>query len=120
MLPRRASRGAPLRSIRFFLEMGAGEELLRQILRIVYDRADDQQDLAVRLRDFVEILREYGIGAVRNSVLAQISGLHMGCHHMQRAWPHRLGTSLRRFGSARKSGAAARKTKHAAAAPAQS
>src|ERR1700680_4684127 len=70
---RRADRRAPLRSIRFFLEMGAGEKLLRQILRIVDDRADDQQCLAVRFRDLVKILGEHRIGAVWHSILAQVS-----------------------------------------------
>src|SRR6185369_16922229 len=84
MLSRRADRRAPLRSIRFFLEMGAGEELLRQILWIVHDGADDQQGLAVRLRDFIEVLRQHGVGAIWHAILAQISGLQMGGYDVQR------------------------------------
>src|SRR2546430_2626538 len=113
-LSRRAGRRAPFGSVRFLLEMCAGEKLLLKVLGIVHDGANDQQCFAVRFRDLVDILGQHGIRTVGNSVLAQIARLHASRYQMELTWPNGLW-SFGSLGAARESNASPWEAEHAAA-----
>ena len=71
---RPARRRIPLRPVALELEVRARVERLRQVLRIVDDRDDEQPDVAVRMRrQAIEVLRDRRVLAVGNAVLPQVS-----------------------------------------------
>src|SRR5215472_2673045 len=82
-LPRLASRRSPSSGVGLFLEVSAGDELLLQILRIVDDGRHDEPRIAIRLIGAIEILGKDRIAAIRHTVLAQISGAHVGGNHFE-------------------------------------
>src|SRR5271169_835282 len=81
----------PIRTVWFLFKVRAGDELLREILRIVNQRLYNQILLPVGLLDRVEIFCHQGIRAVRYSILAQIAGSEPRGHHFKRSsragWP---------------------------------
>src|SRR5689334_712235 len=87
-LARFACSRSPSSCVGLPLEVGARDELLLQILRIVNDGGDDQPRIAIRLVSAIEIFRHSCVTAIRHTVLAQISGTHPRGDHLQRtcAW----------------------------------
>ena len=68
-----AWRRVPLRAVRLFPEVGAGDEFLPEVLRIVDDCRNRDPCRIARTRMQVEVLREHGVLAIGNAVLAQVT-----------------------------------------------
>ena len=77
-------RGIPAGGIRNLLEMGAGDERLSEILRIVHDGHDDEPRVSIGFIEPCEILRQRSIRAVGHSIFPKISREHSRCDHLQR------------------------------------
>src|SRR6266550_1140938 len=76
-----AGRGAPLRAVRFLLEVRARHEVGIQILRIRHHRRHDEPLVAVRRGEAIEVLGDHRVLAVRHAILskpaaAQVIGDH--------------------------------------------
>src|SRR5688572_3430429 len=81
---RRARGRIPLAAVGFFLELERSKEGRGQVGGIV-DLCLDREVLEVFVLDDVEPLRQDSVLAVGNTILAQISGAHVGRNDFQRA-----------------------------------
>src|SRR5579884_4319660 len=84
-LLRLARRGMPLRAVRLFFEMVAGDEGLLQVHRIFHNDGIDQIRVAVGLHGAIDVLGDLGVGAVGDAVLAEVAGFHVSGDDLERA-----------------------------------
>src|SRR4029079_14317799 len=79
-----ASRRIPFRTVSLLLKLRTNDKRLREILRIIDDRGDQQHVAAARERCDIEVFRSDSILAIRNAILAQISGAQVGSGYLER------------------------------------
>src|SRR5687768_14574719 len=88
--PCAAGTGRPAGGVRLPLEVRAVQIGLRQVLRILDRRRDDQMRVTIRLGDAIEVLRQRGLRTVWDAVLPQVPGLEIGSDDLQRTGERRL------------------------------
>src|SRR5579872_1124223 len=81
----RACRRIPFGIARLFLVLRSDHKGLAQIGWVGGDDGDHNQRIAVGLFDHVEVFRERGFVAIRNTVLAQETGPEVGCGDFERS-----------------------------------
>src|ERR1700732_4221802 len=64
LLPRRTGARTPTRLVPLFLEVGAGNKRLGQILRILHDGRHHEPWIPVALDGKIEKLLQYGVAAI--------------------------------------------------------
>src|SRR5215813_14120280 len=79
----RTRRGIPLRSIRLFSEVRDHDVSLFQIHRILHNSRDEHHRRAVPFLKQIVVLGQDGGIAVRDAVLSEITGEHIGRRHLQ-------------------------------------
>ncbi len=78
-----AWRRTPGGTVRDLLEVRAGDEPRREILRVLDDCCDHEPRITVGFGGAVDVLRESSVRAVGNAVLSQIAGAHVGGNDAQ-------------------------------------
>src|SRR5918993_2886218 len=83
-----------LRAVAFLLEIRADDERLCQVGRVVDDRRDGEPFVDA-VGEPIEVFGQHGVFAVRNAVLPQPAGPHVGGDHLERGparwWPPCVG-----------------------------
>src|SRR6516225_8094534 len=85
MLPGRARRRIPARAVGLLFEIDGCLVLIIEVGWVFKSNRNYQVFVAIRLLDHVIKLRQNAVGAVRDTVLAQIARFELGGDYLQRA-----------------------------------